>query len=323
MTSRFARKLGPLTSMGAVAVLLTACGGGAAKVAATGSQPAGQASSAAQGAPPDAASAKPVKATGGGAFCKAIAASMNAQSLHPGLASGDDAKAQVEAARAEQHEALSIAPSALKPDLQVLVAASDSMFNALVKVNYDYSKLTADDMVDFSAPKVVTAEQHLTTYLKDTCGIDIGAGAAAAANEATNAPPAAGASGSGDDTGAGCKLATIAEISAAAGKPMKLVDGVGGICAYSAVDDASFALEVTIYDDRNSMTTITSVEGGSEHLDGLGDDAFWNPTIGTVFVRKGDRGFSISMPSLANLTNDPAAQKDKMVGLGTKIAGRF
>jgi hypothetical protein len=72
------------------------------------------------------------------------------------------------------------------------------------------------------------------------------------------------------------------------------------------------------------MSTITSVENaGSEHLDGLGDDAFWNATIGTVFVRKGTRAFSFSLPSFANLTDDPAAVKSKMVTLATAVAARF
>jgi hypothetical protein len=329
MRSRFARKLGPLTCTGAIALLVTACGGGAAKVAAAGSQPASQAGGISQGATPDAASAAPVKATGGGAFCKAIAASMNAQSLHPGLASGDDAKAQIEAARSQEHQALSIAPSALKPDLQVLVAASDAMFNALAKANYDYSKLTAADMVDFSSAKVTAAEAHLTTYLKDTCGIDLGAGASAAAAGAAASAGAAvtdngDAAAGSSDPGSACNLATVAEVSAGAGKPMKLTGGEGPICAFGAVDDPGFFIYVQVYSDAEGLAHMTQAEGeDSDHLDGLADDAFWNKTLGAVYVRKGSRAFSFTLPSLANITDNPDAIKSKMVTLATAAAGRF
>jgi hypothetical protein len=55
----------------------------------------------------------------------------------------------------------------------------------------------------------------------------------------------------------------------------------------------------------------------------LADDAFWNKTLGAVYVRKGSRAFSFTLPSLANMTDNPDAIKSKMVTLATAAAGRF
>jgi hypothetical protein len=140
-----------------------------------------------------------------------------------------------------------------------------------------------------------------------------------AASSGTSPEPSDTAS----STAAGCALATVGQISAAAGRSMKVVLGAGDNCAYSAVDDPSFALEATAYEDTSSMATITSIESSSEHLTGLGDDAFWNGTVGAVFVRKGTRGFSFSLPSFANLTDAPAAVQANMVALATAVAARF
>lgn len=330
MKSGLARQLRGIAGISVIAVMVTACGGGAAKVASAAVSPGGsQLASAATGA----ASANPVQATGGGKFCTEIAASMNSQKAPSGDTSGTDVKKQIDDARAEGHHALSIAPSAIKSDVALLVAASDSMYDALAKVGDDYSKLTAADMTTFSSPKVQAAEQHLVAYLKDTCGIDTDAAAAAAVSGAAaagsddaeaNAATASGIAALGSsDTGSACNLATITEISAGAGKTMKAVGGEGDICVYGAADDPGFFIYAKVYDDTASMDTMTQVETGSDHLDGLGDDAFWNGTIGTVFVRKGTRAFSFALPSLANLTSNPDAIKANMVTLATAAAARF
>lgn len=67
------------------------------------------------------------------------------------------------------------------------------------------------------------------------------------------------------------------------------------------------------------MALPLALEGGGEHIDGLGDDAYWLPS-GTLFVRRGDRGFT-----LTGLGLDPAdpsataALKAALIGL-SKIA---
>lgn len=134
---------------------------------------------------------------------------------------------------------------------------------------------------------------------------------------------AAASGSSAADSGSACDLATVAEVSDGAGKPMQLTGGAGTICAYGAVDDPSYFMYVSVYNDQPSMASMTQIESGSDHLAGLGDDAFWNGTAGVVFVHKGNRGFSFALPSLANLTTDPAAIKSKMVTLATTAAARF
>jgi hypothetical protein len=67
------------------------------------------------------------------------------------------------------------------------------------------------------------------------------------------------------------------------------------------------------------MAVPKQVEAGSAHLHGLGDDAFWT-TDGSLFVQKGSRAFSISMPSLA-LTSRTAPPT--IVALATAALARF
>jgi len=324
MTTRLARQIGGIASVSAFAVMVTACGGGSAKVASAAAASPGSSQVAALASPGD-VSAAPVQATGGGKFCTEIAASMNSERANATSASGTDIKKQLDDARAEGHHALSIAPSAIKADVVLLIAASDSMYDALAKVGDDYSKLTAADMTMFSSPKVQAAEQHVVAYMKDTCGIDTGAAAAGAAASATAAATdTANAAPASSDPGSACNLATVAEVSAGAGKPMKLTGGAGPICAFGAVDDPSFFIYAQIYNDAAGLATMTQVEGeGSDHLAGLGDDAFWNKTLGAVYVRKGSRAFSFTLPSLANMTDNPDAIKANMVALATAATARF
>ena len=48
---------------------------------------------------------------------------------------------------------------------------------------------------------------------------------------------------------------------------------------------------------------------------GLGDDAFWNATLGEIFIQQGASALIIILPSLANLTNKPDANKQKLITL--------
>ncbi len=324
MKSRHSQ-LAQVVGIAVIAVMATACGGAKAKIAAAGAT--GNATGGATAAD-SAAGAAPVKATGGGNFCKTLASSINSQALYASGSSANDTKTVIETARAGAHKALSLAPSEIKKDVAVLVAATDSMYDALAKAGYDYSKLTAADMAGLSSTDVTAAEEHLTAYVKGTCGIDLAGGASVGSSDA-GTPAAAGATDAGGgataDAGKACQLATVAQISTAAGKPMQNVGGAGDtICVFSAVDDASFAMDVTIYNDDASMASMKQVEvSGSEQLSGLGDSAFWNSTIGVVFVKKGSRGFSFALPSFANLTDNPAAIKNKMVTLAQQALSNF
>jgi len=318
MNSARTLRLAPIAFVVGVTVMVSGCNGTKTAATATTADSAAANASVADSAaavdsaaPVDsAAAAAPVKATGGGKFCTELATAMNSSAASAAQA-GTDPKAQILAARAATNKIVGDAPGAIKSDVQLLVKASNAMYDALSKVNYDYSKLTPADTAGLSAPDVAAAEQHLQDYVKGTCGIDLGgSNNAAAGSDAAN-------------NGSACDLATAAEVSAGAGKPMKLTGGADTICAFGAVDDPSFFMYVQVYNDKNSMATPLGIEDGSDHIDGLGDDAFFNKTAGMVFVRKGDRGFSFTLPSLANLTTDPAAIKANMVTLAKAAAARF
>lgn len=129
--------------------------------------------------------------------------------------------------------------------------------------------------------------------------------------------------GSGTDASA-CQLLGEADVTAAMKQPMKVAGGAGGaICEYAALADPSVLLAVQIFATRADAALYTQIESSSEHVDGLGDDAFWNSTLDMVFVSKGDRGFAVSSPSLVNLTGDPQASKAAMVHLATIVLGKF
>jgi hypothetical protein len=328
MKSARTLRLAPLAFVVGATLMVSGCNSTKTGATATTADSAAANASVADSAAPavdSAPAAAPVKATGGGKFCTELATAMNSSAASAESA-GTDPKAQILAARAATNKIVGDAPKAIKSDVQLLVTASNAMYDALAKVDYDYSKLTAADMAGLSAPNVAAAEQHLQAYVKGTCGIDLGGGAAAA-----SAAAAAGSDDTNDaaagsdaaDSGSACGLATVAEISAGASKPMKLTGGAGTICTYGAVDDPGFFMYVQVYNDKDSMATETQIESGSDHIDGLGDDAFFNSTGGVVFVRKGTRGFSFTLPSLANLTTSPDAIKANMVTLAKAAAARF
>jgi hypothetical protein len=119
--------------------------------------------------------------------------------------------------------------------------------------------------------------------------------------------------------GSACALVTTEEVTAAIGKPMGPGNDAGPICYFSATSDRSLVVYVQIYGDAQAMAAPKGVEDGSEHLPGLGDDAFWS-SGGIVFVQKGTRAFTISVPSLAlTSTKAPTA----IVTLATAAAERF
>jgi hypothetical protein len=286
--------------------------------------------------------AKPVKATGGGNFCKLMADSLNASRTASTGTTPADLEKSMKAARAMGDAAVGLAPSAIRGDVALLMHASDAMFDALDKAGYDYSKLSAADMSGLSSPQVAAAEKRITAYITDTCGIDLtaqagaagasaiaaagavasaaaGATAGPAASNAAVQPSAAPAATEAPAAAAGsaCGLATLSQISTAAGKPMKLAGGGGPICVYASTADASFTFYVQVYSDTAAMATMKQLGSATDgNVTGLGDSAFWNPTAATLFVQRGSQGFSFSMPSLLNLTAPDPALKARMLTLG-------
>ena len=69
-------------------------------------------------------------------------------------------------------------------------------------------------------------------------------------------------------------------------QPMKVTGDAGAICSYSAAADPSVLLYMQTFASRADMATDTQLEPSSEHVDGCGDDAFWNSTLDMVLVRR-------------------------------------
>ena len=134
---------------------------------------------------------------------------------------------------------------------------------------------------------------------------------------ATSQPPAGG------DASA-CTLVTADAVSTAVGEPMTQTGGEASDCAYANADQSQQLLVHEFPDQTNMNNLIQQLESSSEHVPGLGDDAFWNGTIDVMFVRKGDRGFTISSASLgAKTPSDPDAPKLAMVQLATAALANF
>ena len=115
---------------GVFVAAMTGCGGGSPAGAVKAGVPATSTATAAASASAAGPSSKaapvkaaPVKATGGGDFCKAIAASINQTSSATG--SAQSIAATVARVRTEERQAVSLAPSAIKRDVVLLLAASE------------------------------------------------------------------------------------------------------------------------------------------------------------------------------------------------------
>jgi hypothetical protein len=162
--------------------------------ASTAPASASAAASAAAALPSDTPSK--VVATGGGKFCQQVAAEVN-NNVAKEAATGtgvDSIKTSVQDFKSLEGNVLKSAPGAIKPDLVTLFGALDQFYAALAAANYDFTKIDPSVEAPLEAPAVQAAEQRVDAYMKDTCGIDTGAGAAASAGPGEAAASAALAS---------------------------------------------------------------------------------------------------------------------------------
>jgi hypothetical protein len=143
-------------------------------------------------------------------------------------------------------------------------------------------------------------------------------GAPSQAPEASSAPgsdvPASAVAGSSSV----CRLVTAADVSTAVGQPMTQVDaGAPNACLYGSADQSEQVL-IYVFPDVAAMTADVDLNGATEQINGLGDQAFWSGLSGTIFVRKGDRAFKINDPDLAIAhPSDPNVPKTAMTQLAT------
>ncbi len=117
-----------------------------------------------------------VKATGGGDFCKQVADSINTgiRSAAQGALTPDQLRQQYADSKQKSQAALKSAPSEIKPDLTILLDASNKLGDELAKVNFDLTKLPPSATSSFSTPQVQAASSHVLAFVKSRCGIDIG-----------------------------------------------------------------------------------------------------------------------------------------------------
>jgi hypothetical protein len=99
-------------------------------------------------------------------------------------------------------------------------------------------------------------------------------------------------------SGSACGLVTADEVTTATGKPMTAGNGTGDFCTFSGTGDASLVVYIQVYDNAETLAVARQEESGGQHVTGLGDTAFWT-VAGNLFVQKGNRGFTITLPSLA------------------------
>ena len=117
-------------------------------------------------------------ATGTSDFCKSLSQSLkDTTSLSPRPTTGNpsDLKALVEKAKQQVSGIVSAAPSAIKDDVQTLVNASESYYDALSSANYDLSKVDISKVRVLLSSNVQQASQRVSAYIQSHCGIDVGA----------------------------------------------------------------------------------------------------------------------------------------------------
>jgi hypothetical protein len=182
----------------AIVGLLAGCSSKKTAASSTTSTPPAAAAATSAASPaaasPTAALPSPSKvvATGGGKFCQQVAAEVN-DSVAKDAASGtgvDSIKASVQEFQSIESSVLKSAPNAIKPDLVTLFGALDQFYGALAKNNYDFTKIDPSVEAPLETPAVQKAEQNVDAYLKNTCGIDTGAGDDASAQAQASAAEA-------------------------------------------------------------------------------------------------------------------------------------
>ena len=74
-------------------------------------------------------------------------------------------------AEAAIKEAVEVAPSEIKRDVQLVATASTAFFQQLAKVDYDITRLSSDAVSGLQKPEVQTATERLGAYTQNVCGI--------------------------------------------------------------------------------------------------------------------------------------------------------
>ena len=115
-----------------------------------------------------------VVATGGGTFCKRLAGYINEMSTSDiDVTDKEGYKQFIQDSAEQSKELLASAPDELQDSVDVLVEVQEKLASELEKVDYDFMKLPDDAMSSMNTPEFTKANEELTAYVKDTCGIDL------------------------------------------------------------------------------------------------------------------------------------------------------
>ena len=115
---------------------------------------------------------------GGGNFCDLIKSyTEQFKSIGNQLSDPTKAKAYFQTLIVAVGQLVDAAPDELKSDGRLIQTEFTTLVAALDKVNYDFTKLSADDSKMLSAPEVSAANKHFETYISTACGITPGSGA--------------------------------------------------------------------------------------------------------------------------------------------------
>ena len=157
--------------------------------------------------------------------------------------------------------------------------------------------------------------------LLSACGSSSAAPSTAANPGSTSAPLAAptgaptGAPGAAaGSTDPACALVKPDAVGTAGGFSVADYSGAGGTCIFQNSDRSKY-LSVQLFKSQAEMATYLQLESSSEHIAGLGDDAFWTSGMGGLFVRKGDRAIEFTDPDFALSSDADTAPRDALVAL--------
>ena len=140
-----------------------------------------------------------------------------------------------------------------------------------------------------------------------------GPGASAGSGQATSSSAPAGSGGTGGSDSC-TSLVTTDAVGKAAGFPIATESGAAGICYFQATDPSKY-LVVWVFGDQGAMASMLQIESSSQHVDGLGDDAFWSGAGGILFVRKGDHAIEFQDPDFIFTPDSNTAPRDALVAL--------
>jgi ABC-type phosphate/phosphonate transport system substrate-binding protein len=115
---------------------------------------------------------KAFSGSSGSGFCdqaRSFASAFKSSSF--GTKTPADLKNAFKNLQSELDHAASVAPSAIKGDMQTLAAAYRPILKAFADANYDFTKLSPTALSSFSNPQFAAAAGHIGQYFSQVCHV--------------------------------------------------------------------------------------------------------------------------------------------------------